>query len=131
MTDDTEGGMQTETERLKQRVIDSLEAVKGVDLRVLDVRGKTSVTDFMVVVGGNSDRHVRSLAEHLLRRVREAGVRPIGVEGEREGEWILVDLGDIVVHIMLARVRDFYNLEKIWVIDDQCATGVASTDTRG
>jgi ribosome-associated protein len=103
-----------DTEALQTLVVTALDDLKGVEVRSIDVRQQTSVTDFMVVASGNSDRHVRSLAQHVIDKAKEQGVRPLGVEGERGGEWVLVDLGDVVVHVMLPRVRDFYNLEKLW-----------------
>ena len=102
------------TEQLKQLVIDALEDVKGVDIRVIDVQDKSSVTDIMVVASGNTARQVKALADSVVEKAKQAGVRPLGVEGEEHGEWILVDLGDLVVHIMQPAVRDFYNLEKLW-----------------
>lgn len=102
------------TEQLKQVVIDALQDVKGIDIRVIDVQDKSSVTDVMVVASGNTARQVKALADSVVEKAREAGVRPLGVEGEEHGEWILVDLGDLVVHIMQPAVRDFYNLEKLW-----------------
>ena len=103
-------------ENLLKLVIDALEDVKGVDLKVLDVRHSTSITDIMVIVSGTSSRHVRALADNLVRESKKAGVHPIGIEGEREGEWILVDLGDVVVHVMQPSVREFYDLEKLWSV---------------
>lgn len=103
-----------QTEQLKQLVVNALEDLKGVDIKVFDVSDKTSVTDIIVIAGGASDRQVRALAQHVVEKAKEQGVRPLGTEGEREGEWVLVDLGDVVVHVMLPRVRDFYNLEKLW-----------------
>lgn len=103
-----------DTEGLKRIVVEALEDLKAVDLRVLDVRGQTTVTDVMVIASGTSDRHVKALADSVLERTREAGVRPLGVEGERAAEWVLVDLGDVVVHVMQPRVREFYQLEKLW-----------------
>ena len=79
----------------------------------------TSVTDTMVVASGRSDRHVRALADTVVEECAKAGVRPIGVEGQKSGEWVLVDLGDVVVHVMLPRVREFYNLEKLWDMSDR------------
>ncbi len=88
--------------------------LKAVDVRMLDVRGLTDVTDFMVIASGTSDRHVRSIAERVLQHSKASGVRPFGVEGERDGEWVLVDLPEVMVHVMLPRVREFYGLEELW-----------------
>lgn len=101
-------------EQLRDLVVAALEDMKGVDVHALDVRGSTPLTDFMVIASGTSDRHVKSLAGSVLDKAREAGVKPMGVEGEQEGEWVLVDLRDVVVHVMRPQVRDFYNLEKLW-----------------
>ncbi len=101
-------------EELKNVVVDALDEVKGVDIRVLDVREKSSFADLMVIATGTSDRHVKALAGKVQEKCREAGERPIGVEGEREGQWVLIDLADVVVHVMTAQTRDFYNLEKLW-----------------
>lgn len=103
-----------ESEQLKSLVTDAFNELKAVEVAVIDVAEVSGFTDFMVIAGGTSTRHVKSLAENLIRRCRSAGVRPRGVEGERAAEWILVDLGDVVAHIMLPDVRDFYNLEKLW-----------------
>lgn len=101
-------------EKLRELVVTALEELKAKDVRVLDVRGQTAITDMMVIASGTSDRHVKALANSVLNAVRDHGVKVLGVEGERESEWILVDLNDLVVHVMLPRVRDFYNLEKLW-----------------
>jgi len=106
-------------EALQQKVVDALEDMKGVDLRVLDVRGMTTVTDVMVVVSGNSGRHVRALAGELVKQLKHAGGQPLGVEGEEQGEWVLVDLADVVVHVMRPQVREFYNIEKLWSVADE------------
>jgi ribosome-associated protein len=92
----------------------ALDDIKAVNVRVLDVRGLTDIADTMVIASGNSDRHVRSIAERVVEKAKAAGFRPLGTEGARDGEWVLVDLHDIVVHVMLPRVREFYGLESLW-----------------
>ena len=99
---------------LRDIVLDALADMKAVNVKALDVRGITDVTDTMVVASGNSDRHVKSIADRVLQRCKEAGFRPYGMEGERDGEWVLVDLNDLVLHVMLPRTRQFYALEKLW-----------------
>ena len=95
-------------------VLAALEDMKAVNIRVLDVRGLTDIADTMIVASGNSDRHVRSIAERVVESAKAAGHRPYGVEGARDGEWALVDLHDVIVHVMLPRVREFYGLESLW-----------------
>jgi ribosome-associated protein len=92
----------------------ALEDIKAVNVRVLDVRKLTDIADTLVIASGNSDRHVRSIADRVVEFAKKAGYRPMGVEGERDGEWVLVDLQDVIVHIMLPRVREFYRLESLW-----------------
>lgn len=92
----------------------ALDDMKAREVRVIDVRKLTTMTDYMIIASGTSDRHVRSIANRLVERATEAGCRPIGVEGEEAGEWVLVDLQDVVVHVMLGRVRDLYKLENLW-----------------
>jgi len=99
---------------LRDVVLGALAELKAVDVKALDVRGLTDITDTMVVASGTSDRHVKSLAERVAQRCKEAGFRPYGTEGERDGEWVLLDLQDVVLHVMLPRVREFYALEKLW-----------------
>jgi ribosome-associated protein len=88
--------------------------MKAVNVKVLDVRGLTDFADTLIVASGTSDRHVRSIADHVIQQSKRNGFRPLGTEGEREGEWVLVDLQDVVVHVMLPRVREFYGLERLW-----------------
>lgn len=108
-----------QAEELRDLVVNALEDVKGVDVVVIDVRGKTAITDFMIVATGTSDRHVKALADNTLKEAREAGIKPLGVEGEQSREWILLDMNDVVVHVMLREVRDFYGLEKLWSVDTE------------
>lgn len=102
---------------LKSIVETAVEDAKGKDIVVMDVRGLTSITDYMVIVSGTSDRHVKAIADHVVERVKAQGYRPLGIEGERAAEWILVDIGDVVVHVMKPRTREFYKLERLWSAD--------------
>jgi ribosome-associated protein len=99
---------------LQATVTAALDDMKAVNVKVLDVRGLTDIADTMVIASGNSDRHVRSIADNVARKAKEAGYRPLGTEGARDGEWVLVDLTDVLVHVMLPRVREFYGLERLW-----------------
>lgn len=104
-------------EQLEQIVRDALDELKAVEPIMLDVRGRTSMTDIMFIATGNTARHVKSIADNVVAKTKQAGVRPLGIEGEEAGEWVLVDLGDIVVHVMQAEVRKLYRLEGIWGLD--------------
>lgn len=106
--------MERNTDTLLQMVITTLDDGKGRDIMVVDVRGKTSITDYMVVASGTSERHVKSLAGHVAEEAKKNSTMPLGIEGEDVGEWVLVDLGDVIVHVMKPQTRDFYQLEKLW-----------------
>lgn len=106
-------------EVLLKTVHDAVEDIKAKDIVEIDVRGKSSVTDYMVIASGTSTRHVKSIADQVVKFAKNLDVMPLGVEGEREAEWVLVDLGDVVVHIMLPRIREFYALERLWTVGDQ------------
>lgn len=95
-------------------VENALDEMKAVNVKVLAVNKLTDITDTMIIASGNSDRHVRSIADRIVEHAKKAGFRPMGVEGERDGEWVLVDLQDVIVHIMLPKVREFYRLESLW-----------------
>jgi ribosome-associated protein len=113
-----EGVKFLELQQLKTQVLDALEERKGHDIRVLDVREMASFTDLMIIVTGQSTRQVKALADRVVEVCKALGIRPIGIEGEREAEWILVDLGDVVVHIMLPNIRDFYSLDTLWSVPE-------------
>ena len=104
-------------EMLRKQVIAALDGLKARDIREIDVRGKTSIADMLIIASGTSTRHVKSLADEVVKFVKKAGMMPLGVEGQREAEWVLVDLGDIIVHVMLPRIREFYGLERLWTVD--------------
>ena len=112
------------TDALLQTVRDALGELKAKDIVEIDVRDKSSVTDYMVVASGTSTRHVKSIANEVVVFAKKLDIMPLGVEGEREAEWVLVDLGDVVVHVMLPRVREFYALERLWTVGDQPPDGV-------
>jgi ribosome-associated protein len=101
---------------IPQVVAAALDDLKATDVSVLDVRHLTTVTDTMIVASGRSERHVRAIADEVVVQCKKEGYRPIGVEGKNVGDWVLVDLGDVVVHVMQPRAREFYNLEKLWDI---------------
>ena len=94
----------------------ALEDLKAVDPVVLDVRELSSVMDWLIVASGTSNRHVKSLADNVMMKAKQQGLRPLGVEGERVGEWVLVDFGDVVVHVMQPAARSFYGLERLWSV---------------
>jgi len=106
-------------EELTEIIINTLDDMKALDIKTLDVRGKTSITDIMIFATGNSDRHVKSLAESVAFEAKQADEPAIGLEGINEGEWALVDLNGVVVHIMQPKVRDFYQLERLWSVGDK------------
>lgn len=100
--------------KLVETVIAALDDLKAVNVLNLDVRPLTSMADTMIIASGTSSRHVKALADNVQEKVKEAGFRPVGVEGERDAEWILVDLGGVIVHVMLPATRAFYDLERLW-----------------
>lgn len=115
------------TEQLQHLVVSSLEDFKATDITVIDVSGKNPLTERMVIATGNSTRHVKSMAVNLVVNAKAAGNPPLGVEGEGEGEWVLVDLNDVIVHLMLPQTRAFYNLENLWEASADHRSGVSSS----
>jgi ribosome-associated protein len=101
-------------DQLRDLVITALEDFKAIDIQQIDVSGQNPLTDLFVIASGNSSRHIKSMADNLIIKAKAAGCQPLGVEGAREAEWVLVDLNDVIVHLMLPQTRAFYNLEKLW-----------------
>ncbi len=110
--------------------VTALEDMKGIDLVVIDIVGKSSIADAMIVVTGTSQRHVRSLAESVRLSAKEANHPPLGIEGGDSSDWVLVDLGDVIVHVMTEEKREFYSLEKLWSVgpgDEEQASPIAGS----
>lgn len=105
-----------ETALLRRQVVAALEELKAKDVSEIDIRARASFADLLFVASGTSTRHVKSIADEVVKFVKKAGMMPLGIEGEKEAEWVLVDLGDIVVHVMLPRIREFYGLERLWSV---------------
>ena len=114
---------------LHSRVRSALDELKARDIVEIDVRGKTSIADLLIIASGTSSRHVKSIADEVVKFAKQAGVLPLGVEGQEEAEWVLVDLGDIIVHVMLPRIREFYGLERLWTVGDANVAGVQAGNT--
>lgn len=119
-----------EVEALRDLAVASLEDIKAVDIKVIDVRDKTSITDYFVVASGTSNRHVKASAEAVAFKAKQAGEPPLGTEGVNDGEWALIDLNGVVVHVMLPKVRDFYQIERLWSVDGKTASEAAEQLTR-
>lgn len=103
-----------EAEAIKDVVIGALEDLKADNISILDVKSRTSVTDFMVIASGTSSRHVKSLADNVISEAKDHDIKPVGIEGETSSDWILVDLGGVVIHVMMPATRTFYDLERFW-----------------
>ncbi len=113
-------------EKIKLAVVDAIEDIKGFDISVMDVREMTSLASYMIVASASSSRQTKAIANNVLEKLKELGVQSRGTEGEREGEWVLVDLGDIIVHIMLPTTRAYYNLEQLWGAAEDTRSASAS-----
>jgi len=105
-------------EDMRQLILTTIDNMKGEDIVELDVNGKTSVTDLLIIASGTSSRHVKSIASSVAAEAKKQGSKPLGVEGEEQGDWVLVDLGDIIVHVMQPQIRQFYDLEKLWSFEE-------------
>ena len=102
------------TEEIKNLAVNALEDIKAENITCLDVKGLTSITDYMIICSGTSSRHIKSLSQNVVKSAKSHDLQPLGVEGEQHSDWVLVDLGDVIVHIMLPDVRLYYDLEKLW-----------------
>ena len=114
-------------EQLRDLVISSLEDFKAIDIHQVDVSGQSPLAETFVIASGSSNRHIKSMAENLILKAKAAGCPPLGVEGQRDADWVLVDLNDVIVHLMLPQARAFYNLEKLWAASDSQRKGASST----
>jgi len=102
------------SEQIQQSVLSALEDAKAQSIISIDVRTVTDITDYMIIASGTSSRHVKSVADRVASSLRDAGTKPLGREGENEGEWVLVDFGDVILHVMQPAIREHYQLEKLW-----------------
>lgn len=116
------------SDALKTLVVNALEDLKARDIALLDVSRLTSVTEWMVVASGTSARHLSALSQQVVQKTKDAGVPPLGVEGDNGTDWVLVDLGDVVVHLMMPETRELYDLERLWA--DLPVDGQAGLDER-
>lgn len=117
------------SDNIQELVLATLEDLKAVEIQQIDVRDKTTITDFMIIATGTSTRHIKAMTEKLVEAAKANGQQPFGVEGQKAADWMLVDLGDVVVHIMTADARDYYNLEKLWTTEeiDKTESGASGT----
>ena len=104
------------SEALKHLVVDALDDIKGIEIVTLDVEGQTDIADFMVVASGTTNRQVKALTDSVVVKAKTAGYTVNSVEGDDNSEWVLIDLGDVICHVMLPKVREFYDLERLWSI---------------
>lgn len=117
---------------LRTLVETSLDDDKALDVVVIDLAGKTQIADYMVIASGQSSRQVGAMADHLSQKIKEAGIKDVAVEGAGQGDWVLIDAGDVLVHLFRPEVRDFYGLEKLWSVPDVVAgSGAAPQPVAG
>ena len=102
------------SEEIRDAAVEAIDSLKGKEVVVLDVRDRTGMTDYMIIASGTSNRHVKSMADNVVMELKKRGELPLGVEGETAGDWILVDLGGVIVHVQMPETRAFYDLEKLW-----------------
>lgn len=114
---------------MKKAAVAALEDIKASDIVVLNVKKLTSMADYMIIASGESSRQVKALARNVADKLREAGAEVVGVEGEESGEWVLVDLGHVIVHVMHPAVREYYNLEELWTAPKAVRKKAASKET--
>ena len=114
------------SDQLRQLVCNALEDFKAIDIQEIDVSARNPLTDLFIIASGSSTRHVKSMAENVVMRAKAAGCPPLGVEGQEQAEWVLVDLNDIIVHLMLPKTRAFYNLEKLWEVSSSRRSSAAA-----
>lgn len=115
----------TKPKSLDKLALAAIEDLKGIDIRTLDVRALTTITDTMIICSGTSSRHVKSIADAVVVKAKDHGHQPRGVQGVEQGEWVVVDLGGVVVHVMQIGTRAFYQLEKLWDLQEQAKPAVA------
>jgi len=120
-----------ESKKLTKLVVDALEDIKGIDIKILNVQEKTTITDVMVIASGNSSRQVKALVDSVVVNCKQNEVQPLGIEGTDPGEWALIDLGDVIVHVMQPSIRDFYNIEKLWGDDSPDVSENLEADQSG
>jgi len=118
-------------DKIRALVETSLEDDKAVDIVIIDLAGKTEIADFMVIASGQSTRQVGAMANNLSQRLKESGVKDVTIEGAGQSDWVLIDAGDVLVHLFRPEVRDFYALEKLWDVPDMIAGDTASTPQAG
>jgi len=106
------------TEQMQALIIEAMEDLKATDIITIDIRPLTSIADSMIICSGNSTRHVKSIARAVVKKLKENKIRPLGIEGEEQSEWVLVDAGDVIIHVMLPNSRGFYDLESLWMARD-------------